>query len=152
MINLQEIHDKYKQLKSLEKTCDWLKEEHNYITNRHRLSKMFKQAGLHVSPPNGWPDLHWTNTTSHLDSVGRLAAEMIKLAVDDLMGEGEPRMNLMSAAYFITSPLYELCLGAVMRNSYGRKITKETLPIGINIDKILKAREIYERNRKYWLN
>lgn len=152
MIDITEIHAKYNETQSLERTVKWLADEHGYNITRQRLSRMFKENGLYVSPPNGWPDLFWEDTTSHLDKVGRFAAEMIRLAYDDLRNDADlTDMNFMSAAYFVSSEFYEVLLQVVMRNVKYTSVDQSLLPEGIDIDKVIQAREIYERNRAYWL-
>lgn len=146
-----EIHQKYRELQSLERTVTWLATDYGYIINRQRLSRMFKEAGLHVNPPNGWPDLYWEDTTSHLDKVGRFAVEMIRLAYEDLTDPNASLMDFMSAAYFVSSEFYEILLNVVLRNVRNTNVNKTLLPEGVDVDKVIWARETYERNRKYWL-
>lgn len=148
---LEVVHAKYEELQSLEKTCDWLAEEHNWHLNRQKLSRLFKGEGFHVSPPNGWPDIHWEDSTSHLDPIGKFAAEMIRVAFDDITDPNVRVIDFLSACYFLASDFYKLCLSTVMRNVRFSSIDETSFPAGIDLDRVIRGREIYERNRSFWL-
>lgn len=149
-MNIAAIHQVYQELQSLEKTCTWLADEHDFHINRQSLSRLFRENGLYVNPPNGWPDLYWEQTTAHLDGVGRFATEMIKLAFDDITNPTGIRMDYLSAAYFLSSEFYDTLLAVVASKVPYTNVWQLT-PTNVDVSAIVTAREIYERNRRFWL-
>jgi hypothetical protein len=150
---LKEIHEKYMALSSLEKTTDWLEQEHKIKTNRQRLSKDFKRRGYFVNLPQGWSmEEHLLrDMTVFYDETSQFVGKLVQTAWEDIL-KPELRIHYLSAAAFLASDFYESCLATLMRNVRSLSVGHELLPEGVNIEKIQEANDIYNRNYFHWVD
>lgn len=150
---LKQIHDKYVELGSLTKTCDWLAETHNIETNRFKLSKTFKVNRLNVKPPNGQTVKHWRDTTQFSSHYGELAAAVLQSIWDDIFdykNRGQGLIHFASACTVIGSDFYAAIMGTLAQGVMGTMDT-HALPPGITPAEIAKGRQIYEDGYRYWV-
>lgn len=148
--DLKDIHDKYLELGSLDKTTAWMSEELNYKINRQRLSKEFKRRGLFVAAPSGWAADYWVDYSVHLSPISRLACRIIEEAWQDMLAP-TLRIHYLSAAAFLASDFYESCLATIMQNVKYTMVTREMLPQGIDLDEVIVGNELYSRGYSYWV-
>lgn len=151
---LLEIHHQYQKLGSLEKTARWVQEKLRLNVNRHDLAWKFKTLGFDVKPPNGREVTHWRDNTSFKSSYARIAADMVQLAVDDMLGyKNNPnnKIEWMSAGAFITGELWETCLGTLLTGAQ-IALSVRALPAGITEAEVLEAATLYNRGYQYWVN
>lgn len=142
---LIEIHNHYLNvLKSLPKTCLWVKDEYDIEVNRHQLSRAFHLHDLEVQAPNGRPQKRHVDTTFFKHEYGRFAKAMLMLTKRDLVDKQVPRIHKMSAASFVGTEFYEQCCATV-----GIKDVA-LLPEGVNEGDFFYWKKIYERNYRYW--
>lgn len=148
-----DIYNKYLELKSLEATAAWVKTHFQGPVNRHDLSRKFKAFGLDVRPPNGRDTTYWRDMSTYNSPYGKLASDMIQSAVDDyfayINGTGT-KIDFMSACRFMVSDLWETCLLILMEGS-NLTIRPNTLPQGVDVDKVMEGADLYNRGYYYWV-
>lgn len=149
---LKESHQKYEEFQSLQKTCDWLLKVHGIEINRHKLSQAYHEANLYVNPPNG-RTVFLYQRPGFLDQYNKLAADVVRLAWSDiinyLLGEGR-KINYMSAAWFLSSPLYETCLESLNRGQH-MNINIHMMPSSVTMRDIMEGKRLYEQGYVFWV-
>lgn len=148
---LKAAHKKYLEVRSLNKTCKWLAEEHGVEVTRHQLSPMFHRAGLHVQPPNGKPVRHY-QPAEFLNGWNRLAGDWIELLWRDILGylNGESlKIYYMAGCFAFSGPLYEDFINRLNVNRV--MVTPDQLPPGVSTSDIVRGRELYVLGYNYWV-
>lgn len=144
------LHEAYEASGSLEQTALKCYRDYNIQLNRQQLSRVFKQHGFYVKPPNGQPEQHWTDITSYHSAASQLAAAILDRTYTDLISPKVSFWDKLTAAAFLGSERYELVLGTVM-NASQIKIPFDTLLPGVDIGNLLMLREIYDEGYYEWV-
>lgn len=148
---LKQIHNKYVELGSLNKTAKWANKKYRLDINRHHLSYKFHLMGWHVNSPNGQPDKVWRDTSTFTHTYGAFAAAVVKQAWEDLL-DPPTRIAYLSACAFVGTPFYQSCFGTLMMGveAFKHSLDTDTLPGDITAEDILTGKSIYERNYEFW--
>ena len=148
---VKSIHEYYLEVRSLNKTIKWLKEELDIGgINRHHLSNFFKRRNLEVYPPNGRHLNTCRPINQYYSPESELASAILKSAINDY-GSSKSLIGHLSACAFFSGELYWTCLQLI--NSEGKfGLTRNTLPDGVNRIVVQKGNEIYQDQYNYWVS
>lgn len=144
------LHEFYLEVGSLEQSATKCLRDYGIQLNRQQLSRVFKQHGFYVKPPNGQPEEHWTDITSYQSGASNLATAILHSVYADLISPKASIWHKLTAAAFLGTERYELVFGTVV-NASRIKIPFETLLPGVDISNLLVLREIYDEGYNEWV-
>jgi len=147
---VKQLHTYYESVQSLEKTATYACETYDLKVNRHQLSRMFRNAGLYVKPPNGQPEKHWIDLSNYNSPTSHLCAAVIDSVVSDLRNPDCAFVDKITAYSFLGTQRFIQMLGTLGNVATGFELF-QNIP-GVDIQEAILYRSIYDEAYRYWVD